>query len=118
VSAAAIATLAAGGKISEADFRALNPPTVSLRVVVPTDPSAAFNFNGQTIDVTAALVDTVQSLKEKLSAQLNHMPANKMKMAVTGGAHLNKDDLTLAFYNVTNGATITIGIKERGGKKK
>ena len=128
--AAAPAAAAAGAKgklVPEAEFRASHPASVSLRVVLPSDPSVAFNFNGQTLDVTMQLTDSVQTLKERLSSQLNNMPPNKMKLqfaagtgsgVTAGGTHLNKDDATLAFYNVPNGATLSVGVKERGGKKK
>jgi hypothetical protein len=46
--------------IAEDEFLATNPPTVVLKVVVPNDSKfAEFNFNGQTVDVTFELKDTV-----------------------------------------------------------
>jgi len=135
--AAAAATAAAGkgGKqlLSEADFRAAHPPTVSLRVVVPSDAASPFAFAGQTLTLTAQLADSVGALKEQVSSLLGTasgakqpLPANKMKLqfaaggegATAAGVYLNKDDATLAFYNVPNEATLSLGVKERGGQKK
>jgi len=120
------------GLIPESVFLSTNPPSVSISVQVPNDPNSAFNFKGQSIPLQLQLKDPVQTLKDKLSHQLNLMPTNKMKLqmppqpsaaaAASGGhtstVHLNKDDVTLAFYNVADGATLTLGVKERGGKKK
>lgn len=120
--AAAAAAAASGGAkgklLPESEFLAGRSPSVSLKVVVPTDPSAPFNFAGQTVALTLQLTDTVQTLKDRLSSSVNHMPANKMKLATCAGTHLNKDEATLAFYNVADGTTVNLGIKERGGKKK
>ena len=116
--AAPAAGAAKGKLVPESEWLSSHSPSVSLTVVVPTDPSVAFNFAGQTVSLSMQLTDTVQTLKDKLSGSVNNMPANKMKMATGTGTHLNKDDATLAFYNVADGATINLGIKERGGKKK
>lgn len=120
--AAAAPTPAAGKvKMSESDWLASNPLDVTLRIQVPNDPAQPFHFTGQEITLQLKLSDSIQTLKERLAPSLNSMPANKMKLQFgpnSGGAHINKDELTLAAYNTPQDATIIIGIKERGGKKK
>jgi splicing factor 3A subunit 1 len=101
---------------------------VSLRVVVPSDPSSPYAFAGQTLSLVAQLGHTVAALKEQLSSLLGSgagkqvLPANKIKLQFTSEAtgadtYLNKDNATLAFYNVPADCTMQLGVKERGGKK-
>lgn len=110
-----------GKLLPESEFLALHPRAISVRILVPSDAAQPFKFQGQEIQLHLQLTDTVQTMKEALSKQLNDMPPNKMKLqfsAASGGVHINKDEVTLAFYNVVPDATINLGVKERGGKKK
>jgi len=105
--------------IPEAEFLAANPPTVTIKVVVPADAKfAEFQFNGQMFELVLNLTDTVQTVKEKLRPQLNNMPDKKMKLNFAGGSFLNKDDKNMAFYNIKSGQHLLVGVKERAGKKK
>jgi splicing factor 3A subunit 1 len=120
-SAAAGAAAAKGKLLPEAEFLAAHPRTISVRIQVPSDASQPYHFSGQQISLQLQLTDSVQVMKEAIAQQLNGMPANKMKLqfaAGSGGVHINKDDVSLAFYNVLPDSTINLGVKERGGKKK
>lgn len=44
------------------------------------------------------------------------MPASKQKLQIAGSGVFLKD-LTLAYYNLGNGATLLLSSKERGGRK-
>ena len=46
------------------------------------------------------------------------LPGPKMKLKVVDGQHVNKDEFSLAKYNVRTGAVVELGVKERGGRKK
>jgi splicing factor 3A subunit 1 len=58
---------------------------------------------------------TVHALKEQISS-MTGMPANKQKMSLSSGLIL-KNSATLAFYNVRSGDVVSVGAKERGGRK-
>ncbi len=57
-------------------------------------------------------------VKNKLKPVLKDMPPQKMKLNFAGGSFLNKDDKTLAYYNIKSGAALHVGVKERAGRKK
>eukprot|EP00823_Brevimastigomonas_motovehiculus_P009056 TRINITY_DN872_c0_g1_i1.p1 TRINITY_DN872_c0_g1~~TRINITY_DN872_c0_g1_i1.p1 ORF type:complete len:773 (-),score=269.01 TRINITY_DN872_c0_g1_i1:176-2494(-) len=115
-----LATTAVAVKLlPEQEWLAKNPATVSIRVVVPQDSQhSQWKFHGQTLDFTFNLTDTVETVKTKLKDALGGMPANKMKLNFSGGSFLNKDEASLAYYNVKSGSNLHVGVKERGGKKK
>jgi len=46
------------------------------------------------------------------------IPSAKQKLRVIDGQHLNKDEFSLAKYNVPPGGVVDLGVKERGGRKK
>jgi len=99
-------------------WMAQTPPRFPVRVSLPSD-LAEFNCNGQTIEIICNIGDTVEAFKQQISSLCNGMPAAKMKVNFTAtGLFLNKDNATLAFYNVGPGAQLQLGIRERGGRKK
>jgi splicing factor 3A subunit 1 len=105
--------------IPEDDFLAKNPATVTVKILIPQDAkNSSWNFNGQTIDLVVSLKDSVQALKEKLKPSLGTMPDKKMKLSFVSGSFLNKEEKSLAYYNVHSGAALNLGIKERAGRKK
>lgn len=74
------------------------------------------SLNGQTVEVSVdSLSETTGALKERISRALG-VPASKQKLS--GRAGFFKDNLTLAFYNVGPGELVTLGLKERGGRRK
>ena len=73
-------------------------------------------LNGQSVEVTvASIAETTGQLKEVIAAQIG-LPANKQKL--NGKAGFFKDSMTLAHYNVGAGDVVTLGLRERGGRKK
>lgn len=74
-------------------------------------------LNGQLLEVeVASLQDTVGELKSRL-AEVVGIAANKQKIGRDQLGFL-KDELTLAHYNVSPDIQLTLGVKERGGRKK
>lgn len=74
------------------------------------------NLKGQYLDLTIqSLAETVGSLKEKIATDIS-LPANKQKLTFL--ANVLKDSASLAFYNVGPGETVSLGLKERGGRKR
>lgn len=72
---------------------------------------------GQILEVeVASLEDTVGQFKSRLADVLD-LPANKQKLNREGVGFL-RDDFSLAHYNVSPEVVLTLGMKERGGRKK
>ena len=89
---------------------------VRLVVAVPLVEGEG-NLKGQTLEVTIhSLSETILSLKEKISGEIA-LPANKQKLSGKGGFFF-KDNLSLAHYNVGPGETLTLALRERGGRKR
>jgi splicing factor 3A subunit 1 len=104
--------------VPEAMWMAQTPPRFPVRVSLPAD-LPEFNCNGQIVEVTCNIGDTVEAFKQQISGSCNGMPTGKMKVSfISTGIFLNKDSASLAFYNVGPGAQIQLGIRERGGRKK
>ncbi|PWA76466.1 Pre-mRNA splicing factor PRP21-like protein [Artemisia annua] len=61
-----------------------------------------------------SLSEMVGSLKEKIEGEIQR-PANKQKLS--GKAGFLKDNLSLAYYNVGAGESLTLSLRERGGRK-
>lgn len=95
-----------------------NPNEIYFCVLVPHDPSNSnWNFNGQTIDVTLSAKSKIKELKELLKGQLGGMPINKMQLRHPVSGFMNKDALTLGYFNVGPGMTLDLVPKTRGGRK-
>ena len=74
------------------------------------------NLKGQLLEITVqSLSETVDSLKEKIAGEIQ-LPANKQKLSSWGG--FLKDNLPLAYYSVGPGETLSLALRERGGRKK
>lgn len=106
-----------GGLLPEAQFLAMNPGPVNVQVQMPDD-RPEFNCNGQTVSYTLKPTDTVDTLKQHITNSNNGMPGSKMKLNFMNGIFLNKDKMSMAHYNVRNGTTFQLGVRERGGRKK
>jgi splicing factor 3A subunit 1 len=102
--------------IPEAEFLATNANPVSFSVMCPniTDKSE-WRLNGQVIPMTLPLQDTLTVVKARLH-EATGMPPGKQKLQLD--TLFLKDANSLAYYNVRHGATISLQIKERGGRKK
>jgi len=105
--------------IPESKFLEDYPSPVDLIIQVPLAPQGEkneWNFQGQQIPMVLPPTATIGAVKEKIKEVLN-MPPNKQKLK---GPHISilKDTQSLAYYNVTPGTMLVLGIKERGGRKK
>lgn len=104
--------------VPEEQFATQVAQQITLHVMLPVDPDKAeWGFNGQTLDISMGIRDTVSQLKDKITEQCG-MPGKKMKINFLNGAFLNKDSATLAFYNVRPDAQFQLGVRERGRRKK
>ncbi|KAL3762920.1 hypothetical protein ACHAWU_001067 [Discostella pseudostelligera] len=106
--------------LSESDFIATlsDPNDIPICIRVPHDPTNSnWNFNGQTIDITVKATSQVKELKEMLTPQLGGMPMNKMQLKHPSSGFMNKDGLTMAYFNVGPMTTIDLVPKTRGGRK-
>ena len=64
-----------------------------------------------------SLSENIGALKERIAAEIG-LQANKQKLSVPRVPGFLKDSMTLAHYNVGPGETVTVSLKERGGRKK
>lgn len=102
--------------IPEDQFLAQHPGAVRIVVAVPLVEGEG-NLKGQMLEVTIhSLSETVSSVKEKIAGEIA-LPANKQKLSGKGGFFF-KDNLSLAYYNVGPGETLSLGLRERGGRKR
>ncbi|XP_058090326.1 probable splicing factor 3A subunit 1 [Magnolia sinica] len=100
--------------IPEDQFLAQHPGSVRIAVSVPNVDEG--NLKGQLLEITIqSLSETIGSLKEKIAGEVQ-LPANKQKLS--GRAGFLKDNLSLAYYNIGPGETLTLALRERGGRKR
>ncbi|XP_030370619.1 splicing factor 3A subunit 1 [Scaptodrosophila lebanonensis] len=99
----------------EAEFIATHKSPVTIQVQVPNADKSEWKLNGQMIAVTLALTDPIANLKAKLQDETG-MPPAKQKIFYEG--MFFKDNNTMGFYNLLNGTTVHLQVKERGGRKK
>ncbi|KAL3654896.1 hypothetical protein CASFOL_000682 [Castilleja foliolosa] len=100
--------------IPEDQFLAQHPGPVRIIISVPSVDEG--NLKGQVLEITVqSLSETVGSLKEKIAGE-TQLPANKQKLS--GKAGFLKDNLSLAHYNVGPGGTLSLSLRERGGRKR
>jgi len=106
--------------ISESDFIATlsNPDEIPICIRIPHDPSNAhWNFNGQTIDLTIKATSKIKELKGMLMDHLGGMPVNKMQLKHPSSGFMNKDGLSMAYFNVGPMTTVDLVPKTRGRRK-
>lgn len=102
--------------IPEEEYLRSHKNPILVKVMVPNVPDKSeWNLNGQVLNFTLPLTDSVSVIKAKLNEALN-MPAGKQKLQYEG--IFVKDSNTLAYYNLPHGAVINLQLKERGGRKK
>ncbi|CAL0300337.1 unnamed protein product [Lupinus luteus] len=100
--------------IPEDQFLAQHPGPVRISVSVPNVDEG--NLKGQVLEITVQSVsETVGSLKEKIAGEIQ-LPANKQKLS--GKPGFLKDNMSLAYYNFSGGETLTLTLRERGGRKR
>lgn len=100
--------------IPEDQFLAQHQGPASINVSVPNVDEG--NLKGQVLEIRVqSLSETVSSLKEKIAGEIQ-LPSNKQKLS--GKAGFLKDNLSLAYYNVAGGETLSLSLRERGGRKR
>ncbi|KAK2634532.1 hypothetical protein Ddye_029324 [Dipteronia dyeriana] len=100
--------------IPEDQFLAQHPGPARISVSVPNVEEG--NLKGQVLEIVVqSLSETVGSLKEKISGEIQ-LPANKQKLS--GKAGFLKDNMSVAYYNIGTGETLTLSLRERGGRKR
>jgi splicing factor 3A subunit 1 len=100
--------------IPEDQFLAQHPGPVRISVSVPNIEEG--NLKGQVVEITVqSLSETVANLKEKIAGEIQ-LPSNKQKLS--GKPGFLKDNLSLAYYNIAAGETLSLSLRERGGRKR
>ncbi|KAL3617476.1 hypothetical protein CASFOL_037797 [Castilleja foliolosa] len=100
--------------IPEDQFLAQHSGPIRISISVPSVDEG--NLKGQVLEITVqSLSETVASLKEKIAGE-TQLPANKQKLS--GKAGFLKDNLSLAHYNIGPGGTLSLSLRERGGRKR
>ncbi|KAL1806970.1 hypothetical protein ACET3Z_030038 [Daucus carota] len=100
--------------IPEDQFLAQHQGPASIHVSVPNVDEG--NLKGQVLKIRVeSLSETVSRLKEKIAGEIQ-LPSNKQKLS--GKAGFLKDHLSLAYYNVSGGETLSLSLRERGGRKR
>ncbi|XP_052872500.1 splicing factor 3A subunit 1 [Anopheles cruzii] len=93
---------------------AIGPITVLVQCPNMTEKND-WKLSGQTLSLVVNLTDTVSSVKAKVQTE-TAMPPAKQKIFYDG--MFFKDNNTIAYYNLVNGVTVALQLKERGGRKK
>ncbi|KAM1267503.1 hypothetical protein ACFX15_036401 [Malus domestica] len=100
--------------IPEDRFLTQHPGPVCIRVAVPNANEG--NLKGQVLEIIVqSLSESVVKLKEKISVEIQ-LPANKQKLS--GKPGFLKDNLSLAYYNVGAGETLTLSVRESGKRRR
>ncbi|KAI5385625.1 probable splicing factor 3A subunit 1 [Lathyrus oleraceus] len=100
--------------IPEDKFLAQHPGPARISISVPNVDEG--NLKGQVLEITVqSLSETVGGLKEKIAGEIQ-LPANKQKLS--GKPGFLKDNLSLAHYNLSGGETLSLALRERGGRKR
>ncbi|KAL6546192.1 hypothetical protein OROMI_021913 [Orobanche minor] len=100
--------------IPEDQFLAQHLGPARISISVPNVDEG--NLKGQVLEISVqSLSETVGSLKEKIAGEIQ-LPSNKQKLS--GKAGFLRDNLSLAHYNVGSGETLSLSLRERGGRKR
>ncbi|XP_075486666.1 putative splicing factor 3A subunit 1 [Primulina tabacum] len=100
--------------VPEDQFLVKHSGPAHISISVPNVDEA--NLKGQVLEITVqSLSETVGSLKEKIAGDIQ-LPANKQKLS--GKAGFLKDNLSLAYYNIGPGDSLSLSLRERGGRKR
>lgn len=88
----------------------------SVRISIAVPNTDEGNLKGQLLEITRqSLSDSISSLREMIAGEVQ-LPANKQKLS--GRAGFLKDNLSLHYYNIGPGETLTLALRERGGRKR
>eukprot|EP00088_Acartia_fossae_P052399 TRINITY_DN5917_c0_g1_i4.p1 TRINITY_DN5917_c0_g1~~TRINITY_DN5917_c0_g1_i4.p1 ORF type:complete len:773 (-),score=302.98 TRINITY_DN5917_c0_g1_i4:60-2378(-) len=102
--------------LPEAQFIAQNPAPVNVAVSIPkVEEKPEWKLNGQVLTFRMEIRDNVSALKAKINDEIG-IPPGKQKLQYD--SFFMKDAMTMGYYNIMNGASIQLQLKERGGRKK
>lgn len=104
------------GMVGAAEWVERQGGTAVVRVKLPEHGNREWELRGQEMEMSMKLKSSVKKLKAAL-ARLTRLPANKQKLLLEGVGFL-KDGMSLAYYNVGDGAVISVEVKERGGRRR
>lgn len=104
------------GLMSAEEWLKKQGSNAQVRIKLPMHANKEWELEGQEIEMSAPLKRSVGKLKNAI-AKFTKLPANKQKLSMVGVGFL-KDNMSLAGYNVGDGAVISVEVKERGGRKK
>lgn len=104
------------GLISAEDWLRKQGTSAQVSINLPVHGNKEWKLQGQVVEITAPLKRSVAKLKGAI-AKFTKLPANKQKLSIKSIGFL-KDKMTLAYYNVGDGITISLEVKERGGRKR
>ncbi|CAJ0919650.1 unnamed protein product, partial [Mesorhabditis belari] len=88
------------------------PPTIEVRILLPQDPQ--WQLDGSVVSFNVESAAMVSTLKQKVFDRYQ-MPVNKQKLNFE--SFVLKDTNSFAYYNISQHAFLSLGTKERGGKK-
>jgi len=100
----------------ESDFLSAHAGSAVIKVICPQVEGNS-NLTGQTLDISVdSLQDKIIDLKRAIKPLVGELAQNKQKLSTPGLGFL-KDTASLAYYNLKDGSTIHLTLKERGGKR-
>ena len=103
--------------IPEEEFAKMHADPIPINVLVPVDENnTQWELRGQTLPLESNVMSTVKELKVSICEHLGGIPPNKFQLKAPVVGFL-KDSLTLAHYNIEGGATLTIQLRQRGGRR-
>jgi len=81
------------------------------------DVSACPDASVESVDVSVPLKATIDEIKDKVVAAGIFVPKPKMQIQAPMPTGSMRARETLAFYNITDGTKLKVGLKKRGGTK-
>ncbi|KAL7751893.1 SF3a splicing factor complex subunit [Sorochytrium milnesiophthora] len=109
-----------GDLLPEAEWLQQHPEPINLVIVMPNTPDKHPNLNGVNIQLeNVDPASTIMQVKTMIADRID-LPAKRQKLTVSanGQTKVSKDNDTLALWNLTSGASLLLGMRERGGVKK
>lgn len=104
--------------LPEDEFLRLHPDPVTLRIQLP-DASVAerpeWDCGGRCIDIRCSPQETIHEVKMRIQRETS-IPVPRQRLTTPGLPPL-KNQSSIAAYNLQDGAVLSVGFKERGGRK-
>ncbi|KAK9722296.1 SF3a splicing factor complex subunit [Basidiobolus ranarum] len=108
--------------VSADEWLSTHPGPLTLTIQTPAIPDKSeWKLTGESFTLEGLeLSSLVSELKQKIADTIG-MPSGRQKITTPPGKTTSnipmKNQLSLAYYNIQNGDTLILGIKERGGRK-